>query len=236
MPASASGRNTGFVLPGLLPMPTRLIARVGFERCQGPVVAVPGRPRLCAQTRSPPKASRGIDPEDGWLYVSKSDNGDELLHYGKLLGQLGCEVECWPTERVRAFLRSERYFHAIHYPARIQHPSAQLCAGARRRSRARRRAHFRKHAGAVDRSRGRAQAHRHAARAAARRPGRAVPATCNSRGLMPRRRRDAHSDHHLCDHHRAAWDAAWRGGRAIAARSATPISPTITTALSAAIG
>ena len=33
-----------------------------------------------------------------------------------MLGQLGCDVEYWPAERVRAFLRSERYFQAIHFP------------------------------------------------------------------------------------------------------------------------
>ena len=33
-----------------------------------------------------------------------------------LLGEFGCEIEAWPTERVRAVLRSERYFNAIHYP------------------------------------------------------------------------------------------------------------------------
>ena len=57
----------------------------------------------------------GIDAENGWLYVSKVDNGDEFQRSAELLGTLGCEVENWPTERVRAALRSERYFHAIHY-------------------------------------------------------------------------------------------------------------------------
>ena len=32
-----------------------------------------------------------------------------------MLGELGCEIEGWPTERVRAVLRSERYFNAINY-------------------------------------------------------------------------------------------------------------------------
>ena len=61
------------------------------------------------------EGAAGIDPQPGWLYVAKSDNGEELLHYGELLGQLGCDVEYWPTERVRAFLHSERYFQAIHF-------------------------------------------------------------------------------------------------------------------------
>ena len=57
----------------------------------------------------------GVDPQDGWLYVSKTDDGDALMHLVQLLGELGCEIEGWPTDRVRAVLRSERYFHAIHY-------------------------------------------------------------------------------------------------------------------------
>ena len=65
----------------------------------------------------------GIDPQDGWLYVSKVDDGDEFMHLVELLGEFGCEIEGWPTERVRAVLRSERYFHAIHYLRAIHiHP------------------------------------------------------------------------------------------------------------------
>ena len=65
----------------------------------------------------------GIDPQDGWLYVSKTDNGDELTRLAGLVGEFGGEIEGWPTERVRAVLRSERYFHAIHYPRAINiHP------------------------------------------------------------------------------------------------------------------
>ena len=65
----------------------------------------------------------GIDAQDGWLYVSKTDDGDEFMRLVGLLGEFGAEIEGWPTERVRAVLRSERYFHAIHYPRAIHiHP------------------------------------------------------------------------------------------------------------------
>ena len=68
-------------------------------------------------------AMPGIDPQDGWLYVSKTDNGDAFTHLVALLGEFGDEIEGWPTERVRAVLRSERYFHAIHFPRAINiHP------------------------------------------------------------------------------------------------------------------
>jgi hypothetical protein len=49
--------------------------------------------------------------------VSKIDNGDELLAVASLLGQdFGATIEGWPTEQVRAALKSDSYFHAIHYP------------------------------------------------------------------------------------------------------------------------
>jgi glycine/D-amino acid oxidase-like deaminating enzyme len=110
---SASGRSTGFVLPGFAADPARVIERVGFDRTRslwslGQTGVDYVRETIAAE------GPDGIDPEPGWLYVSKSDKGQTLLQYGELLGQLGCEVEYWPAERVRAFLHSERYFQAVH--------------------------------------------------------------------------------------------------------------------------
>jgi glycine/D-amino acid oxidase-like deaminating enzyme len=112
--ANASGRNTGFVLPGFGADADKLIARVGFERtkdlwalAQAGVDYV----RDTVETEHP----AGVDARDGWLHVSKQDNSDEFVKYVALLGELGCEIESWPTERVREVLRSERYFYAINY-------------------------------------------------------------------------------------------------------------------------
>ena len=120
--------------------------------------------------------------------------------------------------------------------ARDQHPSAQLRAGACCRGRAGRRAHFRAYAGVVDRSRGRAQTHRHAARAAARQSRRAV------RELADRRTDAARSRSTLIPITTYVITTAPLGAAllarrsAIAARSATPISPTIIIGSSAATG
>jgi gamma-glutamylputrescine oxidase len=112
--ANASGRNTGFVLPGFAAEADSLIARVGFDRAKDLwALSQAGLDYVRNAVRS--EGMTGIDPRDGWLYVSKVDNGEEFLHLVGLLGELGCEIEGWPTERVRAVLRSERYFHAIHY-------------------------------------------------------------------------------------------------------------------------
>ena len=112
--ARASGRNTGFVLPGFAAEPDRVIARVGFEHAKD-LWALAQAGLDYVRNAVAEDAMPGVDPQDGWLYVSKTDNGDEFIRLVGLLGELGCEIEGWPTERVRAVLHSERYFHAIHY-------------------------------------------------------------------------------------------------------------------------
>ena len=109
---------------------------------------------------------RASTRQDGWLYVSKTDNGDEFIRLVGLLGELGCEIEGWPTERVRAVLHSERYFHAIHYLRAFHiHPLnyALGLALAAERDGAR---IFEDTPALSDRSRRRAQTHRHAGGAA----------------------------------------------------------------------
>jgi glycine/D-amino acid oxidase-like deaminating enzyme len=98
------------------------MARVGFDKAQDLwALAQSGLDYVRASLRD--EAMTGIDAEDGWLYVSKTDNGDAFTNFLGLLGEFGGEVEGWPTERVRAVLRSERYFHGIHFPrALVIHP------------------------------------------------------------------------------------------------------------------
>jgi glycine/D-amino acid oxidase-like deaminating enzyme len=112
--ANASGRNTGFVLPGFAADAERLIARVGFGRTKE-LWALSQAGLDYVRNAVGSEVTTGIDAQPGWLYVSKVDNGDELLRYVQLLGELGCDIEGWPTERVRSVLRSERYFHAINF-------------------------------------------------------------------------------------------------------------------------
>jgi gamma-glutamylputrescine oxidase len=117
--ANASGRNTGFVLPGFGADADTLVARVGFERTKDLWTLAQAGLDYVRNTVEADGAA-AIDPQDGWrqdgwLYVSKKDNSDEFVDYVGLLGELGCEIEGWPTERVRTVLRSERYFNAINY-------------------------------------------------------------------------------------------------------------------------
>jgi glycine/D-amino acid oxidase-like deaminating enzyme len=120
--AGASGRNTGFVLPGFAAEPDDLIGRVGFAHARD-LWALSESGLDYVRAAIGDDAMTGVDVGEGWLYVSKLDDGDAFLRLMGVLGEFGCEIEGWPTERVRAVLRSEHYFHAIHFPRAIHiHP------------------------------------------------------------------------------------------------------------------
>jgi gamma-glutamylputrescine oxidase len=133
--AAASGRNTGFVLPGFACDADKVIARVGFERTKSLWALSQAGVDYVRRTIQDP-AAVGIEPRDGWVYVSKVENDDELVWLVRLLNDLGCEIEGWPTERTRAILHSERYYHAVHYVKAVSiHPlnyALSLAAAAER--------------------------------------------------------------------------------------------------------
>jgi glycine/D-amino acid oxidase-like deaminating enzyme len=83
-------------------------------------------------------AMPGVDPADGWLSVSTHNNADQVMRTLTLLAQgFGAEVEGWPVERVREALRSDCYFHGLHFPKAFHiHPlnyALGLAADAERR-------------------------------------------------------------------------------------------------------
>jgi glycine/D-amino acid oxidase-like deaminating enzyme len=113
---SASGRNCGFVVPGFGTDPRAMVDRLGLDRAKE-LWGLSAAGVAYVRNAIAESAMPGVTPVDGWLDVSKTDNGDELLALASLLGQdFGATIEGWPTERVRAVLKSERYFHAIHHP------------------------------------------------------------------------------------------------------------------------
>jgi glycine/D-amino acid oxidase-like deaminating enzyme len=120
--ANASGRNTGFVLPGFAADPDKLVTRVGLARAKDLwTLAQSGLDYVRNAIQD--DAMPGVAAQDGWLYVSKTDKSAEFTHLVGLLGEFGTDIEGWPTERVRAVLHSERYFQALHYPRAIHiHP------------------------------------------------------------------------------------------------------------------
>ena len=111
---NASGRNCGFVVPGFGADIRRMVERTGLDRAKALwQLSEAGVEYVRAAVRA---AMPGVEPPSGWLDVSKVDNGDELLAIATLLQDFGAEIEGWPTERVRATLKSDFYFHAIHHP------------------------------------------------------------------------------------------------------------------------
>jgi gamma-glutamylputrescine oxidase len=137
---NASGRNTGFVLPGFAESMDVVVRRVGLDHARQlwrlSEMGLDYVRRTIEETGMP-----GVDPISGWLKVSKTDQADHDLALVRLIGQdLGGEIEGWPTERVREVLRSQAYFHAVHYPTAFHiHPlnyalglaAAAEAAGAR---------------------------------------------------------------------------------------------------------
>jgi gamma-glutamylputrescine oxidase len=112
---SASGRNTGVVLPGFGVSPDALIERVGKEAARALWL------RSEAGAEYVREAARGMPgtelSENGWLHVSKTDDTSAFAHEAALMaGEFGTAVEPWPADRVREALHSRHYFHGLHYP------------------------------------------------------------------------------------------------------------------------
>ena len=114
---NASGRNTGFVLPGFACDMDKVVRRVGLDDAKALwTLAQAGLDYVRTAIRE--SDMPGVDPVDaGWLKVAKSDDADADLAAVRLIGQeLGGQIEGWPVERVRDVLKSDHYFHAMYSP------------------------------------------------------------------------------------------------------------------------
>jgi gamma-glutamylputrescine oxidase len=112
---SASGRNTGVVLPGFGVSPDAVIERVGRDAAR----ALWSRSEAGAEyVRQAARDMPGTElTENGWLHVSRTDDTSAFAHEAALMaGEFGMAVEPWPADRVRETLHSDRYFHGLHYP------------------------------------------------------------------------------------------------------------------------
>ena len=112
---SASGRNTGVVMPGFAVGPDALIDRAGLDQAKALWArSEAGVEYVRNAARDMPGAALS---EGGWLHVSKTDNIRAMAHEAALLaGEFGAAVEPWSADRVRDVLRSPHYFHGLHYP------------------------------------------------------------------------------------------------------------------------
>src|SRR6476659_4547613 len=117
---NASGHQLGTVMPGYGLAIGDLIARVGFE----------GARELWSLSRQGAEYVRATASEDlipgialseGALEVSNVDVGDQLISRLQMLGEdFETEVEGWQVDRVRAELKTDRYFHGVYYPNAFQ--------------------------------------------------------------------------------------------------------------------
>lgn len=119
---AASGRNTGFVLPGFQEDTDSMVERIGLDHArQLWALSEQGLQyvrRTIAETGMP-----GVDPVPGWLHISKTDNDEEIRSEVERLRWIGANVEAWPMERVREVLPNKHYFGALHFPSAIHiHP------------------------------------------------------------------------------------------------------------------
>jgi len=114
---NASGRNTGFVLPGFACAIDKVVERVGIENARA-LWALSESGLDYVRTSIRETGMPGVDPmEGGWLKVSKNDDAETDLATVRLVGQeLGGQIEGWPVERVRQALKSDHYFHAVYTP------------------------------------------------------------------------------------------------------------------------
>jgi gamma-glutamylputrescine oxidase len=111
---AASGRNTGFVLPGFGAGVEDIVERVGLDHAkQLWALSEQGLDyvrRTIEETSMP-----GVDLTPGWLHISKTDNDSAVRADVERLRWIGADVEYWPAHRVREQLANPRYFNAAHY-------------------------------------------------------------------------------------------------------------------------
>src|ERR1700761_8997622 len=117
---NASGNQIGSVLPGY-GLPVGGIIESGGLRDARELwsLSVQGMDfiRQVATEENMP----GIGLSEGALEVSTVDTGDQLVGRLQMLNEdFGTAAEGWQVDRVRAELKTDRYFHAIHYPNALQ--------------------------------------------------------------------------------------------------------------------
>ena len=117
---NASGHQLGTVMPGYgLPL-ADLIARIGFENARE-LWALSKQGMEYVRGIATEELIPGIAPSEGALELSNVDVGDRLIARLQMLGEdFDTEVEGWQVERVRAEIKTDRYFHGVFYPKAFQ--------------------------------------------------------------------------------------------------------------------
>jgi len=112
----ASGRNGGFVSAGYAAGVDAMEARLGIDRAR--VLYDLSRDGV-AYVRKTIEAAGATEiiGGHGWLKVLRHDNPEVLLkRRDHMVATYGSSMEYWNTERLRATLATQTYFHALHDP------------------------------------------------------------------------------------------------------------------------
>src|SRR6267154_129308 len=117
---NASGHQLGTVMPGYALPIGELIARVGFEDTRE-LWSLSKQGAELVRANASEETIPGIALSEGALEVSNVDAGDQLISRLQMLGEdFETEVEGWQVDRVRAELKTDRYFHGVYYPKAFQ--------------------------------------------------------------------------------------------------------------------
>src|SRR3984893_11822074 len=117
---NASGQQLGTVMP-VYDLPIgELIARIGFEDTRE-LWALSRQGADLVRAIATEALMPGIALSEGALEVSNVDVGDQLISRLQMLSEdFETEVEGWQVDRVRAELKTDRYFHGVYYPKAFQ--------------------------------------------------------------------------------------------------------------------
>ena len=112
--SAASGRNTGFVLPGYSEGIDDMVERIGLDHTKQ-LWALSEQGLDYVRRTIDDNQLLGVNKVDGWLHVEKTDNAHATRAYVERLRWIGADAEMWTTARVREQLVNDRYFNAVHY-------------------------------------------------------------------------------------------------------------------------
>jgi gamma-glutamylputrescine oxidase len=114
---NASGRNTGTVLSGFAADPDAVADKVGPESAKWLWALSEMGVDYVRNTIADAAIAEAESDDSGVLRVSRTANERAVAdHAERLRDAFGVKTEFWPLDRVRANLRSTRYFGGIHFP------------------------------------------------------------------------------------------------------------------------
>jgi glycine/D-amino acid oxidase-like deaminating enzyme len=117
---NASGHQLGTVMPGYGLSIGELIARVGLEDARE-LWSLSKQGAELVRANAAEELMPGMTLSEGALEVSNVDVGDQLISRLQMLSEdFETEVEGWQVDRVRAELKTGRYFHGMYYPRAFQ--------------------------------------------------------------------------------------------------------------------